>query len=651
MIKTLLICAALGFGGESAYAAALNNEVVLDLTPTAEHPRSSEGSFATLRSGDLIFCYSQFTGGASDFNSSGVAEVVSHDQGRTWSQPRALFELKGDAQEMSVSLLRLASGQLALFSVIKHGTHECRPYLRLSSDEGAHWSEPKALFSAPGYFVLNNDRVIQTASGRIIVPVGFHRTLPSSVTANWGLDLRGIVLWYYSDDDGATWTEAKDWWTLPVASAAGLQEPGLVELADGSLFSWARTDQGCQYEFRSTDGGIHWSAPQPGPVQSPNGPASIKRVPGSSELMAVFDDYSGQFPFFLTPNVYSGRSPLAAAFSADGGRTWAHGKLLEGDLTRDFAYIALHFTDDAALAAYWVADRATHRFDLRIRRLSLDWLRAPEDAATTRGRAALHAIFDEEQAWVKIHAAEALLAGGEGAGIREQFLRLMPQVDSLPYRVGVWRVLANTSPTLAERNVAVAAVEKIYLNPASPDRSQAIETLCKLRCALTGPILNEVRRGADSGPVLLRPLCLWSLALSGDRTALDRLCALLRSPDPTMRVDAAYALRWLGTTNPQALDELAGAAAVEPADTKAYPYLLSAAYALHAGPAQRAKWRAGLDRLLENGMSDARFEACQGLMPEVVLSDLPRYEALLDSTDHDTQVGAAWTFFYAHARL
>jgi len=651
MIKSLLICAALGFGGESAYAAALNNEVVLDLTPTSEHPRSSEGSFATLRSGQIIFVYSQFSGGSSDFSSSRIAEVVSNDEGRTWGQPQVLFEPTGDGQEMSVSLLRLTSGRLALFSVIKHGTRECRPYLRISTDDGAHWSEPKPLFSAPGYFVLNNDRLIQTAKGRIIVPVAFHRIVSSTVTANWGIDLRGIVLWYYSDDDGATWTEAKDWWTLPAASAAGLQEPGLVELADGSLFSWARTDLGCQYEFRSTDGGDHWSAPQPGPLHSPNGPASIKRVPGSSDLMAVFDDYTGQFPFLLTPNVYSGRAPLAAAFSADGGRTWAHSKLLEGDLTRDFAYTALHFTADAALAAYWIADRSNHRFDLRIRRLSLAWLRAPEDGVSIRGRAALHAIFGEEQAWVKIHAAEALLAGGEAASIRAQFLRLVPRVDSLPYRVGVWRVLANTSPTLAERAVAVAAVEKIYLDPQSTDRSQAIETLCKLRCVLTGPILDAVRRGADTGPVLLRPLSLWSLVLSGDAKALDRLCALLQSPDPTMRVDAAYALRWLRTTNPHALEALAAAAAVEPQDTKAYPYLLSAAYALHAGPAQRAQWRAGLDRLLENGASDARFEACQGLRADIGLTDLPRYEALLNSPDHDTQVGAAWTLFYAHARL
>ena len=35
----------------------------VDFEPTAAHPRSSEGSFVTLRSGRLMFCYSQFYGG------------------------------------------------------------------------------------------------------------------------------------------------------------------------------------------------------------------------------------------------------------------------------------------------------------------------------------------------------------------------------------------------------------------------------------------------------------------------------------------------------------------------------------------------------------------------------------------------------------
>lgn len=74
-------------------------------------------------------------------------------------------------------------------------------------------------------------------------------------------DGRAIAIWYYSDDEGVTGKETETWWTLPMASIAGMQEPCVVELADGSLFSWARTDQGAQWACRSHDGGRTWSPP------------------------------------------------------------------------------------------------------------------------------------------------------------------------------------------------------------------------------------------------------------------------------------------------------------------------------------------------------------------------------------------------------
>lgn len=657
MPRPVLLWCAVGMGVARALAAEPVNQVVLDLAASAEHPRNSEGAFAILRSGRIIFCYSQFSRGTSDFSPSGIAEIDSDDQGRTWGRPHVLFSLSGDAQEMSVSLLRLASGKLAMFSLIKHGKLECRPYIRVSADDGGHWTEPRPLSSAPGYFVLNNDRVIQTSTGRLIAPVAYHRTLPSVHAGDSATDLRGVALWYYSDDEGASWAESRTWWTLPIASGTGMQEPGVVQLDDGSLLSWARTDLGCQYECRSADGGLTWSPPRPTELRSPASPAGIKRIPGASTLLGVLNDFSGQFPFIPSPSTYRGRTPWVAELSTDGGHTWARRKLLESDPQRDFCYPALAFSGDTLLLAYMAIDRAHGRTSsLVIRRISLPWLCAPEDPVAVRSRAVLHGIFDQEESWVKIHAAEALMAGGEAISIRDQFLRMVPTVNSLPYRVGVWRVLAETSPTAAERASCVAAVEKIYGNPASPDRSQAIETLCKLRCSLGGEILDEVRQEAAQPPgqlkpVSLQPLALWSLQLSGDPGALERLCALLRSPAVSLRVDAAYALRLLRTQEPSALRALAAAASAEPPGTAAYPYMLSAAFALRADPSRQTLWRAGLERLVQEGTMDARFEAFQGLMADVALDDLPRYEHLLDGPGHDTQVAAACTILYVHARL
>jgi sialidase-1 len=201
---------ALGLAASLLFAplrAESGNQLALDISSSPEHPRNSEGSFATLRSGRIAFYYTQFYGGASDYSSARIVEVHSDDQGRTWSQPVAFAEKGDSVNVMSVSLLRLASGKLAIFYVVKNSGLDCRPYLRVSADEGESWSAPRRVIAAPGYFVLNNDRVIQTRSGRILVPVAFNRLLrpveyrPDGVDSRSN-DLRGIILWYYSDDEG-----------------------------------------------------------------------------------------------------------------------------------------------------------------------------------------------------------------------------------------------------------------------------------------------------------------------------------------------------------------------------------------------------------------------------------------------------------------
>ncbi|MCX7886299.1 MAG: glycoside hydrolase [Verrucomicrobiae bacterium] len=352
---------------------AAENVVVLNIEPSKEFPRNSEGAFVTLKSGRILFAYTQFYGGAADHSPARIVAIHSDDGGRTWSkEPRTIVENEGGANVMSVSLLRLKSGKIALFYLLKNNLLDCRPYVRFSGDEAQTWSEPKLVVPAPGYFVLNNDRVIQLSSGRLVVPVAFHRSRDTDPQSYKSFDARGIVLWYLSDDEGQTWTEAPTWWAAPVHSSAGLQEPGAVELADGKLFSWARTSLGTQYGFTSSDRGVRWSAPEPTPLKSPCSPASIKRLPGSSDLLAIYNDHSGEFPF-----VKNRRTPLVAAISSDGGKTWPIRKLLEGDPDGWYCYTAIHFVDNAVLLGYCAGDKKVGGLNrLRIRRLSLHWLRA-----------------------------------------------------------------------------------------------------------------------------------------------------------------------------------------------------------------------------------------------------------------------------------
>jgi hypothetical protein len=349
---------------------AEENTVVLNIEPTKENPRNSEGSFVRLNTGRILFYFSQFYGGAADESPARIAAIHSDDDGRTWSAPEVVLENTAGNNVMSVSLLRLASGKIAFFYVLKNSWLDCRPYVRFSTDEAATWSEPKLVVAAPGYFVLNNDRVAQLSTGRLIVPVAFHRSRLAEPASSKSFDSRATDLWYYSDDEGQTWQESPSWWSIPVRSGSGLQEPGVVELADGKLFSWARTDQGMQYGFTSADQGKTWSAPAPTELKSPTSPASIKRLPNSSTLFAVYNDHSGRFPF--QPKR---RTPLAIAISSDNGQTWPKAKLIEDDPNSWYCYTAIYFTENAVLLAYCAGDTKVGQLNrLRIRRLSFDAL-------------------------------------------------------------------------------------------------------------------------------------------------------------------------------------------------------------------------------------------------------------------------------------
>jgi len=352
--------------------------VVLELPPSTENPRNSEGSFVTLADGTILLVYSRFAGGGGDHDRADLAVCRSADAGRTWSDPEIMLPCEGRWNTMSVSLLRLADGRIALFYLVKNGLADCRPRMRISTDEGASWSDPTRVIAAPGYFVVNNDRVVQLRSGRLIVPACYHRLKADSDVHAEAFDGRGIAIYFVSDDAGATWHEADTWWALPVASRSGLQEPGVIELADGRLFSWCRTSTGCQWALYSEDAGQTWTAPQPTEFRSPCSPMSIQRIPATGELLAVWNDHSGRSAIPSQPSPSSARTPLVTAVSADESESWSAPAVIEDDPEGGFCYTAVHFTDDGhVLLGYCAGGPRTGGILnlLRVRRIPVDALR------------------------------------------------------------------------------------------------------------------------------------------------------------------------------------------------------------------------------------------------------------------------------------
>ena len=369
----------------------MTNSIVLNLAHRPDNPRNSEGSFATLRDGRIVFIYTSYYGNShSDEATARLCARYSSDGGRTWSaKDTTIVENEGRCNVMSVSLLRLQDDRLGLWYLRKDGVDNCHAYMRTSKDD-LTWSEPVCCIAAPGLFVVNNDRVVQLNSGRLIIPAAYHRNpLPAGADPkNYyaSFDGRGIAIWFISDDGGVTWRESRDWWALPVRSRSGLQEPGVVELRGDRIYTYCRTDVGRQYEMYSEDGGDTWTPPQPSVFQAPCSPLSIKRIPSTGDLLAVWNDHSGRLAPAPAAKVWGespswGRTPLVAAISRDEGRTWECHKLLEMDPNHGFCYTAIHFTDDAVLLAYCCGGgkKSTVLQDLCIRRMPLDELYRKND--------------------------------------------------------------------------------------------------------------------------------------------------------------------------------------------------------------------------------------------------------------------------------
>ena len=101
----------------------------------------------------------------------------------------------------------------------------------------------------------------------------------------------------------------------------------------------------------------------------------------------------------------------------------------------------------------------------------------------------LRTSLDQESRWGKVHAAEALLATGNGDGVARAFEReLTSHGEEKEYRIGIWRVLAQAAASEPQRGPWVRKIVAAFLDTAGPNRLHAAEALGKLGY---GPIGRE----------------------------------------------------------------------------------------------------------------------------------------------------------------
>ena len=333
---------------------------------TTENPRHTEADVLVLRDGTLFAAWAEFYGGARDDAPARITSARSTDGGRSWGPRTVIQENSGKANVMSVSLVRTRTGDVLFFYLQKNSLTDLKAYVRRSTDDAKTWSAPVLVTPEDGYHVMNNARVIQLRSGRLLAPVA---TSKQVWTKND--DFRTVV--YFSDDDGRTWKRGR---TLLSAPKRGAMEPGLIELKDGRVMQIIRTQTGYIWRSFSSDGGDTWTDAAAWNIEAPEAPSTLVALPGSGDWLLVWNPnvaWTNPEKTVLGANHGGARTPLATMISKDEGKTWSQPRNLESDPAFTYAYTSITFHQGRVLLSYYHFPKGGKMLSLKFKSVPIDW--------------------------------------------------------------------------------------------------------------------------------------------------------------------------------------------------------------------------------------------------------------------------------------
>ncbi len=340
--------------------------------------RHSEGSAVELKDGRLLLIWQEFRKGPkgdSDYYPARLVSKSSRDDGRTWGDYQVRVEIApGDLNVFSPSLLRLKDGSILLAFLRKHDfekpTDQYTPtsaFTLVSRDEGQTFEPGSTVWSRQRMHLCNNT-LKQLSTGRIVLPTDRDNSAPDRPD-NWAC---GCV---YSDDNGKSWTVSENFVELP---KRGGMEPHIEELQDGRLLMIMRTMLGAIYKSESADGGKTWSKGDTLGVESPQSCPDLLKYPATGDLVLIWNAAKYDPKWFSHEGK---RTPLSAAISKDGGKTWSKPRHIETDPGRAFSNPGGVFTSRGTLFLnYWTCQYESNGafvafpIDLKVAIVDGQWL-------------------------------------------------------------------------------------------------------------------------------------------------------------------------------------------------------------------------------------------------------------------------------------
>ncbi len=270
---------------------------------TKTGPYKHPASIAALTSGDLLMVY---YGGEGEYANDTRVYLSRLKQGSaTWTAPKLVA--KDPFRSLGNGVVWEAPDhRLWLFYVVRFGEtwSSSRIAAKVSDDQGETWSDSSLMTLEEGWMVRGKPIVL--SSGEYLLPI-YHET--GYDTERVPPDTTSLFLIY---------NPAKKTWTPSgrIKSRLGNLQPSPAEIAPGHIIAFCRRgggydgqSDGWLVRAESRDGGRTWSEGKDSEFPNPNSAVELLKLK-SGKLVLIYNDS------------FKDRTPLTAAVSSDGGKTW-----------------------------------------------------------------------------------------------------------------------------------------------------------------------------------------------------------------------------------------------------------------------------------------------------------------------------------------
>jgi alpha-L-fucosidase len=311
----------------------LKNELIMKKPPFA----ASHASTITALPGKRLMA--AWFGGTRESNPDVCIWTSVYDKG-SWSAPQRTADgVINDTLRYpcwNPVLFSTRAGKLFLFYKVGKTPRDWWGMMRISTDEGRHWSKPERLPDSLLGPVKN--KPIQLASGDILYP----SSTESKDEKTWHIHLEK------SDADG------RNWQYIPInCDTFGVIQPSILQYPGNRLQLLCRSRQNYVIQSWSEDNGLTWSPLTKTDLPNPNSGTDAVSLQNGLQML-VYN------PLTAGKEWWEGRSKLKVAVSKD-GRHWKDVYTLEDQPRGEFSYPAIIQSPDGLIHITYTADRKNIR--------------------------------------------------------------------------------------------------------------------------------------------------------------------------------------------------------------------------------------------------------------------------------------------------